>query len=105
MKYTDAWSRALQPVQAKQSMYEAKKQRPVRDSKKKKEKRKKDKMDATLSWKPPLNNPGFLIMKQTFLYKHDGIAFCGNLATCYSLCDTNILHYVLRRFRYWTPVE
>lgn len=32
-------------------------------------------------------------------------SFCGNLATCYSLCDTNILHYELRHFRYWTPLS
>lgn len=61
-------------------------------------------MATTLSWKPPLNSPGFLIKKQTFLYKHDGTAL-GNLATCYSLCDTNILHYELRHFRYWTPLS
>lgn len=32
-------------------------------------------------------------------------SFRGNLATCYSLCDTNILHYILRHFRYWTPLS
>lgn len=32
-------------------------------------------------------------------------SFRGNLATCYSLCDTNILHYELRHFRYWTPLS
>lgn len=61
-------------------------------------------MDTTLSLKPLLNSPVFLITKQTSLYKHDG-SFRGNLATCYSLCDTNILHYILRHFRYWTPLS
>lgn len=85
------------------------KQRPVRESKKREEERKnqrKTKWTPLSSWKPPLNNPGFLIMKQTFFVQAWWNSFfCGNLATCYSLCDTNILHYVLRRFRYWTPVE
>lgn len=35
-------------------------------------------MDTTLSWKP-LYSPGFLI-KQTFLYKHDGTAFLRNFS-------------------------
>lgn len=30
---------------------------------KKRKKKRKDKMDTTLSWKPPLNSPGFLIVK------------------------------------------
>lgn len=43
---------------------------------KKEKKKKKDKMDTILLWKPPRNSPGFLFVKQTFLYKHDGTAFC-----------------------------
>lgn len=112
MKYTDAWSRALPPVQAKQSMCVKPKPSTSPAYEKAKEiiflfakKKRKDKMDTTLSWKPPLDSPGFLIMKQTFLYKHDGTAFAEIFATCYSLCDTNILHYVLRHFRYWTPLS
>lgn len=84
MKYTDAWSRALPPVQAKQSMYEAETidQSCLRESNRndfllcEKKKKKKDKMDTILLWKPPRNSPGFLFVKQTFLYKHDGTAFC-----------------------------
>lgn len=93
MKYTDAWSRALPPVQAKQSMYEAETidQSCLRESKRnylpffatkkerKTEKKRKDKMDTTLSWKP-LYSPGFLIIKQTFLYKQDGTAFLRNFS-------------------------
>lgn len=67
-----------------------------------KKRKEKDKMDTTLSWKPQLNSPGFLIVKQTVLYKHDGAASAENSAACYSLWDTSILHYVLRHFRYWT---
>lgn len=61
-------------------------------------------MDTTLSWKPPLDSPGFLIMKQTFLYKHDGTAFA-EIQRHATASDTNILHYVLRHFRYWTPLS
>lgn len=81
MKYTDAWSRALPPVQAKQCMTLKPSTGPAYEKATEliflfaKKEKKRDKMDTTLSWKPPLNSPGFLIMKQTFLYKHDGTAF------------------------------
>lgn len=29
----------------------------------------------------------------------------GDWATCYSLCDTNILHYTLRHWDYWTSLS
>lgn len=32
-------------------------------------------------------------------------SFCGDWATCYSLCDTNILHYTLRHWDYWTSLS
>lgn len=75
------------PVQAKQSVCEAeaidssclqeskRNDFPLCKKKKKLKLKIKDKMDTTLSLKPPLNSPGFLITKQTSLYKHDGTAF------------------------------
>lgn len=111
----DTWSRALPPVQAKQSMYEAETVNQsclreimifpfAKNKKRKKEKQKKrDKIDTTLSWKPPLNSPGFLIMKQTFLYKHDGTAFAEILQHATASVTQIILHYVLRRFRLSRP--
>lgn len=79
----------MPPVQAKQSKacmklkpstspaYEKPTEMIFFFAKKKKEKKEKEnKMDTILLWKPPRNSPGFLFVKQTFLYKHDGTAFC-----------------------------
>lgn len=113
MKHTDAWRRALPPVQAKQSMYEAETihqsclQESKRNyfplSKKKKNKKRQNghhfvmETSAEQSWVSDREVDIFVQARWN--------SFCRNLATWYSLCDTNILHYVLRHFRYWTPLS